>query len=190
MIALNLFRQYIFCPRIVYFKVLTDINPHYPYYVKEGNEYHDKQELLSKNRKFKKLNIDFDEKILNSYFEDKGYDICGIVDLAIYNEIEIYPIEFKLNLTKNIPLGHKLQLYGYGLLLSKEFNKISNRGFIIYSNNSKAKEIEFNASLKNEFFKVLDSIKKIIDNGNMPFSSATENKCSQCEYINFCNDRF
>ena len=69
-IPINLIRQYHFCPRIVYFALLTNIKPIYPRHVDLGIRYHNIQDKLSKYRKFKKLNINYKEILLNKYFED------------------------------------------------------------------------------------------------------------------------
>ena len=100
MIPISLIRQYIFCPRIVYYNLLTNIKPIYPRQVSLGNEYHTLQDRLSKNRKFKKLNIKYDEFVLNKCIENKDLNICGIVDLAFLSKDEVTPIEFKFINTK------------------------------------------------------------------------------------------
>ena len=82
-----------------------------------------------------------------------------------------------------------LQVIGYGILLERRYNLEFKRGFIIYSNNIKFYPINVTKTLKDDFFKTIEKIKNIIDKGNLPFSSASENKCSQCEYLNFCDDR-
>jgi len=35
-----------------------------------------------------------------------------------------------------------------------------------------------------------NKIKNIVKNDMLPNSSANENRCGQCEYLNFCDDRF
>jgi len=50
MIPINLIRQYHFCPRIVYFNLLTNIKPIYPRHVSLGDAYHQMQEKLGVNK--------------------------------------------------------------------------------------------------------------------------------------------
>ena len=82
MIPINLIRQYKFCPRIVYYNLLTNIKPIYPRQVNLGSDYHELQEEMLKSRKFKKFHIDFEEIISDKYFENENFNICGKVDLA------------------------------------------------------------------------------------------------------------
>ena len=188
MISINLIRQYLFCPRIVYYNILTNIKPIYPKHVKLGNEYHNLQNELLNSRKFKKLNIQYTKILSNKYLENEDLNISGIVDLAFITNNEIIPIEFK-NIDKKYSYGHILQLVGYGILLEKKYNKSFKQAFIIYGKNLKFHKIKITTKYKNDFFKIIDKINYIVDTEIFPNSSANEKKCSQCEYLNYCDDR-
>jgi len=189
MIPINLIRQYHFCPRIVYYNLLTNIKPIYPRHVSLGDDYHKLQEKLSKNRKFKKLKIDFEKIIYNQYFEDEDLEISGIIDLALITKTSVIPIEFKENLTKKPSYSHILQLYGYGYLLQKNYNLDFTQAFIIYDKGIKFHHINITPKIKKDFLNTLKNIKEIVNKGILPYSSATEKQCFQCEYLNFCDDR-
>lgn len=190
MIPMNLIRQYTFCPRIVYYNLLTNLKPIFPRQVSLGVEYHTLQEKLSKNRKFKKLDIDYTEVILDKYMEYEALNICGKVDLALISDDEVIPVEFKFIEAKKPSYSHKLQLYGYGRLLSHHYEKPFKRAIIIYSNNMKLFKVEVTEKLKDDFFKTLKAIEAIERKHILPNSSANELQCSQCEYLNYCDDRF
>jgi CRISPR-associated exonuclease Cas4 len=189
MIPINLIRQYHFCPRIVYFNLLTNIKPIYPRHVSLGEDYHKIQEKLSRYRRFKKLHIDFKEIIIDKYFEDKELEIVGKIDTALITQDEIIPIEFKQKSGKKPTFGHILQLYGYGYLLSKAYSLEFKQAFIFYDQNLKLHHINITQKTKDQFFKTLQNIKDILEDEIFPNSNANEAKCSQCEYINFCDDR-
>lgn len=190
MIPINLVRQYHFCPRIVYYSMLTNIKPIYPRQVSLGVEYHDVQEKLSKNRKFKKLDILYDEIILDKYIENEKLNICGKVDLALINKEEIIPIEFKDIEAKKPTYSHILQLCGYGILLHNKYQVDFKQAFVIYSNNMKLFHINITDKIRADFFDTIKSIEEIVNNDILPNSSANEQQCSQCEYLNYCDDRF
>lgn len=190
MIPINLVRQYHFCPRIVYYSLLTNIKPIYPRQVSLGVEYHDMQEKLSKNRKFKKLDILYDEIILDKYIENDKLNICGKVDLALINKTEIIPIEFKDVEAKKPTYSYILQLCGYGILLQYKYQVNFKQAFIIYSNNMKLFHINITDKIRTDFFDTIKSIEEIVNNDILPNSSANEQQCSQCEYLNYCDDRF
>lgn len=189
MIPINLIRQYKFCPRIVYYNLLTNIKPIYPRQVSLGSDYHELQEQMIKSRKFKKFHIDYVEILNDKYLENEELNICGKVDLAFVCEDEIIPCEFK-HIDKKPSYSHILQLVGYGLLLQKEYEKEFERAFIIYGNNMKFHKVEITKKHIKDFFEVIKNIERILSDDILPNSSANENQCIQCEYLNFCDDRF
>jgi CRISPR-associated exonuclease Cas4 len=189
MIAINLIRQYMFCPRIVYFNLFTNIKPVYPKHVKLGIDYHFLQQKLLSHRKFKKLHINYRDIIIEKYLEDEVLDIDGKVDMAFICDDEIVPVEFKF-IDKKPSISHKLQLVGYSVLLEKHYNLPVKNSFIIYGNNVKFYKVIIDEKLKTDFFVILNRIKDIENSGVFPNSSASEKQCSQCEYLNFCDDRF
>jgi CRISPR-associated exonuclease Cas4 len=189
MIPVNLIRQYKFCPRIVYYNLLTNIKPIYPRQVKLGEEYHTLQDEMLRSRKFKKLNIDYIETLHNCYMYSTTLDICGKVDLAFITKEEIIPCEFK-DIESKPSYSHILQLVGYGILLKREYKKEFRQAFIIYSNNIKFHRVNITSKHEKDFFNVIKSIKGIVSDEILPNSSADQNKCSQCEYLNYCDDRF
>ena len=188
MIPVNLIRQYIFCPRIVFYNLLTDIKPQFPRHVSFGTEYHTLQDELLKNRRFKKLNINYREIVTGKYFSMQDPGIGGIVDLGFVCEDEVVPVEYKF-IDGKPSLSHKLQLAAYGKLMSEYYGLPARRGIIIYSNNIKFYQVVFSREIWNKLQKVIAGIQKIVDTEIFPDSSATEKQCSQCEYLNYCNDR-
>ena len=102
---------------------------------------------------------------------------------------EIIPVEFK-HIDKKPSYSHILQLVGYGMLLEKEYQKNFTKAFIVYSNNMKFYKIDITPKHKKDFFDVIKSIETIVKNDILPNSSANENQCIQCEYLNYCDDRF
>jgi len=189
MIPISLIRQYVFCPRIVYYNLLTNIKPIYPRHISLGEDYHKLQEALSKNRKFIKLNIDYKDIILDTYIENEDLNLCGKLDLLLICDDEIIPIEFKWTDNKKPSYSHILQLYGYGLIASKEYEKNFTKSMIVYSNNMKIFNINITDKIKDDFFKIVKSIENIVKESILPNSNADDIKCSQCEYLNFCDDR-
>lgn len=190
MIPVNLVRQFIFCPRIVYFNLLSNIKPVFPLHVYQGNLYHGKQDSLFSIRDFTKLHIEYNEKINNIYIEDENLNLCGIVDTCFICDDEVVVVEYKNTCKGRISYSHKMQLTAYSLLLSSKYNKRCNRGIIIYGNNLKYHEVNIGKNdidnLYNILFKIDDLVKKAI----FPDSSAGEKQCLQCEYLNYCDDRF
>lgn len=189
MIPISLIRQYKFCPRIVYYNLLTNIKPIFPRQVSLGTDYHELQNEMIKSRKFKKFHIDYQEILSEKYLENEELNICGKVDFTFLTKDELIPCEFK-HINSKPNYSHILQLVGYGILLEKEYEQEFKKAFIIYSNNMKFYKIDITKKHKKDFFEVIKDIENIIKNDILPNSSANENQCIQCEYLNYCDDRF
>lgn len=189
MIGVSLVRQFVFCPRIVYYNLFTNIKPIFPRQVSLGKEYHALQDKMLQSRSFKKLYIDYDLIINNKYLEDEDLGICGSVDLAFVTKDEVIPIEFKHIKTKP-NYSHILQLVGYGILLSKHYKKDFSRAFVVYSNNIKFYPILITQKQKQDFLDIIGNIEAMYQKDILPNSNANNAKCLQCEYLNYCNDRF
>ena len=190
MIPINLIRQYLFCPRIVYYNTLSNIKPIFPYHVEVGSKFHNKQNILFSIRTFNKLKIDYNIKLTNEYVEDESFFLNGIVDMCFICDNEVIPVEYKDISHHYIPYSHKMQLTAYGLLLSKKYSKPCKRGLIIYSNNMKYKEVLITEKDRKSLLTIITKIELMIEKAIFPESSASEKQCLQCEYLNYCDDRF
>ena len=63
-------------------------------------------------------------------------------------------------------------------------------GFIVFEKNAKTIPIEVDEKQKKELISLVEKIIEMIKKEKLPYSDATEEKCTQCEFENYCNDRF
>ncbi len=86
--------------------------------------------------------------------------------------------------------GHKLQLYAYGIMAGDEFAKSSQEGFIVHQKKGLVYHVPFTQSITIDFENTLRKLNEVLSSSLLPFSSASYSQCTQCEFLNFCNDRF
>ncbi len=188
-LPIHLIRQYIFCPRVVYFLEVLNIPKVSPVWVKEGENHHKKQAELFKRRTLSRFHLEnalFKSNINLSYEDFNFYGIC---DGLIISDKNIYPVEIKLHGTKPRK-AQKMQLIAYGILAEKIYEKDFNLGFIVFEKNAKTIPIEVDEKQKKELISLVEKIIEMIKKEKLPYSDATEEKCTQCEFENYCNDRF
>ena len=157
-----------------------------PLWSKQGVNFHEREELLFKRRNLTRFNLKSGKKRYNQALKSNNLQLHGVVDFLIETERSIYTIDFKCS--KSVRYGHRLQLGAYAMLAEEYFGKSSEVGFILTENN-KTVEVAINYKLRSS---VIDTKNRIIEmlNKNMkPPTSATIYQCTQCEYINNCNDR-
>ncbi len=183
----NLIRQWSYCPRVVYYMELTNIDFHRPQWVKQGEDFHQIEEKLWQRRNLSRFNLESGQVIHNLRIKDDELGLHGIVDMAIETDKTIHAAEFKLS-ANNKKRGDQLQLVAYAMLLEKHFSKPSPVGFLV----GKGKilhTIDIDSNKRQEVIEVANKIRQMLQKGLKPESSATIAQCCICEYINFCNDR-
>jgi CRISPR-associated exonuclease Cas4 len=160
-----------------------------PIWVNEGQEFHKSISKMLKRRTLSKFGVKsalFEENVSLAH---KDYRFYGVCDGLIFTNLNIIPIEMKLHGNKPT-YSQKMQLVAYGMLAEKIFEKEFNSGFILYEKKSKNIPLMINAQDKENLLNIVDEIIVLIDKGLLPNSSADEKKCLQCEFENYCNDRF
>lgn len=184
----SLFRQYCFCPRIVYFQYILGLKVPSPLWVKQGVDYHVREQQLSQSRTLKRYDlnsgkIEFDVKLRSA-----KWGIHGLADAVIFLPEEALVIEFKLTCNKPTR-GQMLQIAAYAVMIEEQYNIGLKSGFISYESKGKVHRIEIKEKLKTSLSNAIKHIELMQNTQIMPDSSASQAQCEQCEYMNFCNDR-
>ena len=188
-LPIHLIRQFLFCPRVVYFLEVLNIPRVSPIWVKEGEKHHQKQAELFKRRTLARFNLENSTFKNNVNLFHNDFNFHGICDGLIISNKNIYPVEIKLHGTKPTK-AQKMQLIAYGILAEKIYEKDFNLGFITFEKNAKTIPIKVDEKQKKELINWVEKIIEMIKKEKLPYSDASEEKCTQCEFENYCNDRF
>lgn len=188
-LPIHLIRQYLFCPRVVYFLEVLNIPKVSPIWVKEGEAHHKKQAELFKRRTLSRFGLENAEFKSNVTLSRDDLNFYGICDGLIVSQTHIYPVEIKLHGDKPTK-AQRMQLIAYGILAEKKFAKAFDLGFVLYEKNGKTVPVKVSENDKQEVITKVNEIIKMILVGKLPYSSADDEKCTQCEFENYCNDRF
>lgn len=188
-LPIHLIRQYLFCPRVVYFLEVLNIPKVSPIWVKEGGAHHKKQAELFKRRTLSRFGLENAEFKSNVTLSRDDLNFYGICDGLIVSQTHIYPVEIKLHGDKPTK-AQRMQLIAYGILAEKKFAKAFDLAFVLYEKNGKTVPVKVSENDKQEVITKVNEIIKMILVGKLPYSSADDEKCTQCEFENYCNDRF
>jgi CRISPR-associated exonuclease Cas4 len=187
-LPVSMIRQHLFCPRIPFFYEVIGLRPISPTWTTQGAKYHLKQILLTKGRTLKRFELDQGLFHFETILQSNNLGIHGKCDAIIETFETVVPVEFKM--TDNYHKGHALQLCAYSFAAEEKFKKKSKIGFILYGEKARPHIVEFNAILIDECYKVIEEINRNLEKGILPHSCASELQCGQCEFLNYCNDRF
>ena len=183
----NLIRQWSYCPRVVYYMELLEGPIHRPSWVKQGEDFHQMEEKLWQRRNLSRFKLSEGKTYHNLGLQSDELGLHGIVDMAIETEEAVYAVEFKLS-ASNKKRGDILQLTAYAMLLEKHFDKASPVAFLV-GKGKVLHSIEMNRARYLELMASTDKIRKLLERGLKPETSASSAQCCTCEYLNFCNDR-
>ncbi len=184
----SLLRQYLFCPRVPWHMRNGTPVPE-PMWVRQGTEHHLRQRRLTRTRKLARLGLDTAERCFEISLSDDELGIQGVVDLLLVERHEVVPVEFKL---QDAPptTAIQLQLIAYGLMAEKVFDRPFRRGLVISGSRTRTYPVKRSRSLERRCRKVIDNLRYDLGAPFLPPSSAQLNKCTQCEYLPRCNDRY
>lgn len=185
----HLIRQHAFCPRIPYFIEGLGIAPERPLWVQQGQDYHARQERLTKDRTLGRFGLDRATRHFQVRLSCQRLGAHGIADALLETEGQVYPVEFKTELSAT-GRGQVLQLIAYGIMAEATRRKRFTAGFLLYGRKGKTQRIERTEALVEEVGRTIEAIWRNLAAARMPESAASTAQCGQCEYLNYCNDRF
>lgn len=187
LIPVSHIRQFLFCPRIPWFKQVMSFEPPEQGWVSQGKRWHASQNPRHKRR----LNqyIDGPSKHeVDVYVRSRSLGVHGYIDELIGNGEQGVVIEYKVD--KNKPtLAQKLQLMAYAIGAEESLDLQVVAAVLLKGDARKQYPVDLSSELRLALFKVVAELRKTTSIHRMPASSATEAKCDQCEYLRYCNDR-
>ncbi|MBN2007611.1 MAG: CRISPR-associated protein Cas4 [Anaerolineae bacterium] len=188
-IAISDLRQYTYCPRIVYYRYcLPNVRPT-TYTMQAGVEAHQQAGELERRRSLRAYHLNDGERRFDVWVESDLLALRGRVDMVIYRDGEIIPIEYK-NSPGRMGRHVLLQLAAYGVVLEDEDKqkRSASRGFVYHIPARRASAVSFTADLKDAVCQTTAAIQEMILSERIPAPPTQTAKCAICEFRRFCND--
>jgi len=181
-------KQYIYCPRIIYFNYVLPIPRRKTKKMEYGHEEHIEIQRLEKRRGSKAYGVIDGAKRFQVYLESSRLGLNGILDMMIITDNEeIFPVEFK-NSVNITGLHQKYQLTAYAMLIEENFKKPVRKGFLYLIPSKKVIAMEFTESMREHVKKTLVAMRNIIARERMPNYIRSTKRCTDCEFKNYCAD--
>jgi len=180
-------RQFLWCPRTVFFNRELGIRPLLTGSMKLGSSNSQQKEELLKRRRFKKYGFSRVKVLLEQNLHSASMGISGICDAVLETDLGFFPIEIKTGDT--VYHRHKIQLAVYGLLLNENGMDCSD-GFILLLGSDNLVKVQLEGDLFAEAGKLIKECKELVENDFIPEGTEDRKKCSNCEYNKFCPDRW
>ena len=184
----SLLRQHTFCPRIPFYNEFKRINPGGKPWLTQGVLHHQRQQMLTRRRNLTRYGLSAGKVTYQLRLSSSFLGVHGICDAVIESEGEFYPLEFKLSPARPLR-GHYLQLAAYALMLEECQGTRVRYGFILYGDRGHTRRVDID-QWRGGVKSALKAIRANLSVPLLPPSPAIEAQCGQCEYLNFCADRF
>ena len=186
-------KQYICCPRIVFYRYcLPKIRP-ITYLMEEGIRRHEEEEEREERRSLRHYGTTVGERFFHLILHSPKLGLSGRVDLAVATpsleatDAEGIVVEYKLSEQK-AGSHFKLQLAAYALMLEEVWGIPVKRGFLYSIPLRKAELIPITSQLRKKVVQTVEQIRRIVETEIMPAPATSSYRCVTCEFRRFCND--
>ena len=158
-----------------------------PRWVEQGELHHNTETQLWKRRNLSRFGLQDGTHYHNFSMHSQRLGLHGIADMIVETNTSVFAVEFKLS-AHNKKRGDILQACAYAMLAQEHFNKPAPAVFLV-GKNKILYTINIDDQKMQEVLHIASAIRRMMDQGRKPDSSATMAQCCNCEYLNHCNDR-
>ncbi|MBI3014726.1 MAG: CRISPR-associated protein Cas4 [Candidatus Tectomicrobia bacterium] len=188
-LRVNDLKQYVYCPRVVFYQYVMPVEKKATYKMEHGKIAEARIDELEKRRKLQRYHLDQGRRRFHVWVQSERLGLSGKLDMLIETDEALYPVDFKF--TEGPPhRNHAHQICGYGLILEDMHGRPVERGFIYLIPQNKVAEIPITGALRQETLDMIEAIRAMIQREMFPDPTPYRNRCEDCEYRNYCRDIF
>lgn len=180
-------KQFMYCPRIIYFTYVMPVDKKVTYKMEEGKLEHLRLEKLETRRKLKRYKIEEGERRFHTFLSSERLGLQGVLDLHIVALSDYYPVELKNSLRTGV-LNHKYQLIAYGMLLEEHYQRTVHCGFIYLIPRQEICPVPITTMTRSYLRRLVEKIQNIVITEAFPPAPSRRTRCNDCEYRNYCAD--
>ncbi|MFZ5591100.1 MAG: CRISPR-associated protein Cas4 [Bacillota bacterium] len=179
-------KQYIYCPRIIYFTYVCPVRAAPTGKMAFGREAHQELDRLEKRRVLGRYQLAGARRIFHTPLHSPRLGLEGRLDMHLLAGREVYPVEFKM--ADRFSLNHKYQLVAYAMLLEEMYRYPVRQGFVLLHPRGEVVPVEITPAAREYVRQLLEKIRLLVQRQIMPPAVRQVARCADCEYQNFCND--
>ncbi|MBV6434542.1 MAG: CRISPR-associated exonuclease Cas4 [Bryobacteraceae bacterium] len=187
MIPVTDLKQWVYCPRVVYYHRLMPTAGVMTHKMREALRAQDWLEHLELRRSLKKYGFEHARRRFGVWLSDSDLGLSGRVDMLLQTPDSATIVDFKL--TSGPPAdNHKMQLAGYALLVHRVLHLPVATAFLLRIPDSTLFEIPITPAHLEHAIQTTRRIQEMAESQLLPDPASNRHKCADCEYANFCAD--
>jgi CRISPR-associated exonuclease Cas4 len=188
-IRVNDIKQYAYCPRIVFYQYCMPVEKKTTWKMEQGKIAEEEIDKLEKRRKLQEYRLAEGRRRFHVWLSSEALGLSGKLDLLIDSPEGLFPVDFKLT-TGRPHKNHIAQLCAYALLLQDCYQREVTKGFVYLIPSNDAAVFDLTEGRKAETEDIIAEIRRMIEREQMPPPTPVRNRCTDCEYRNYCGDIF
>jgi CRISPR-associated exonuclease Cas4 len=182
------FKQWVYCPRVLYYQVcLPKVRP-VTYKMKAGREAGLAEEGREVRRSLRTYGLKAGRREFEVPLLSSTLGLRGKPDMVVWLDDvrEVIPVDYKMS--EMAGEHFKLQIVAYGVMLEEVSGYTAKRGFLYSIPKRKAEEVKIDKRSREKLQTALTEMHRILRYELMPAPTPNRNKCLACEFRRFCND--
>jgi CRISPR-associated exonuclease Cas4 len=187
LLAVTELRQWVYCPRVVYYHQVMPGAGQSTYKMKEGVRAQELIEGLEMRRTLREYGLEGVEREFGVWLEDEVVGLTGKVDLLLRGEGYGAVVDFKLT-SGEVGENHRMQLAGYAVLVEAVLGVPVRMAFLFRIPDSKVFPVAVTEELRRGAAGTVRAIQDMRRTQELPEATAVRARCSECEYANYCAD--
>lgn len=178
-------RQYIYCPRVVYFNYVLPVPRRRTVKMDAGRDAHIDFADLEKRRTLAKYKLTEGERRFHVPLSSSRLGLTGVLDMLIVSPAGQFPVEFK-NTSGGMGLHHKYQLVAYAMMAEASMAQPVRMGFVYVIPTKKVFSVQVHQGARIHVLRVLGAMRNMVSSQKMPAVIRSQSRCRDCEFKNYC----
>lgn len=179
-------KQYLYCPRVVWYRYCQPVPRNATYKMDHGKEAGRHEAELEERRGLRPYGMTSGERSFEDWLESERLGMCGNLDMLISTAEERVPVEFKF--ARRVAANHRYQLAAYALLLEETEGPPVNRGFVYLIPAKRATEVVVTSGMRSYVTRALREMEEMIEEERYPRPTSIRERHRDCEFRAYCMD--
>lgn len=180
-------RQWVYCPRVVWWTHVCPVVKLESFKMKQGLIKERRLQRLQRRRTLRAFGLKQGQVECNVPLYSVELGLSGKLDMLIKWGVQRFPIEVKFT-QGPARLNHRIQLAGYALLLEALFGVHVTHGYVVRLPDDAVDKIPIDGPLRDLVWKTVQAVRATIRHERMPPAVPQPAHCLDCEYLRFCGD--
>lgn len=180
-------KQFAYCPRIPYYEYVLPVRHKKTYPMERGRSIQAAVEALEQRRGFRKYGLVGGERHFGLRVRSERLALSGRLDLLIRTNDAGYAVDFK-DSTGPVRGNHRVQLAGYAILIEDALGIPVHTCFVYRIPKRDMIAVEIQAEDREIVEAALAEIRQSVLSEAMPKPTEVRNRCTACEFRNYCAD--